>query len=244
MGLGAGARLSVESTVNDSNRAHVERGLWDHAATLGIDTEEQIRLAIWLHDANGNLVGGSNGDDLIVAGSIDRDGDGTPDYKGILLRGEVEAFGFRDTGSNVDEFDFLFRFTGGALAPFFDGQVIGITLTSEQSTFSGRFDRNFAGRTKGNIGLIPAVCDCQQDDDPPALECPPDIEVGAGDSIHPDATGYPQADDLCGVELTYEDRCDPESDCEQIRIERTWTARDSCGNSTSCVQLITIVCVP
>ena len=64
MGLGAGARLSVESTVNDSNRAHVERGLWDHAATLGIDTEEQIRLAIWLHDANGNLVGG------LVGGSL------------------------------------------------------------------------------------------------------------------------------------------------------------------------------
>lgn len=47
-------------------------------------------------DATGQLVSGVPGDDLIVFGQVDEDGDGTPDYSQVLLAGEVADFGFND----------------------------------------------------------------------------------------------------------------------------------------------------
>lgn len=45
-------------------------------------------------DASGNLIGGVPGDDFVVVGSIDEDNNGTPDYTGVLLAGEIAQFGF------------------------------------------------------------------------------------------------------------------------------------------------------
>jgi YbbR domain-containing protein len=114
----------------------------------------QIRLLV-----NGSGVASSNGstDDLTVEGTVDVDGDGTPEYSGILLTGKIKAFGFLDTGSNVDLFDFVFVGTGGGMAGLFGGGNIGITMTSENCTFTGSFLVNFEGKSKGDIGVTP--CD-------------------------------------------------------------------------------------
>jgi hypothetical protein len=45
-------------------------------------------------DTNGDLLGGVPGDDFIVVGAVDQNGDGTPDFTGVLLAGEVAQFGF------------------------------------------------------------------------------------------------------------------------------------------------------
>ena len=50
-------------------------------------------------DDTGTLVGGVPGDDLVILGEVDADGNGTIDYDGVLLTGEVTDFGFLDVVS-------------------------------------------------------------------------------------------------------------------------------------------------
>jgi len=114
----------------------------------------QIRVG-----ANGALIGGQPGDDLRVTGAVDADGNGSIDYTGILLTGEILAFGFEDSGISTDFFDFIFSPTGGALAPLLGNDNIGATLIAENSTFTGTFAVSFAStKTKGDIGPVEPIC--------------------------------------------------------------------------------------
>lgn len=106
-------------------------------------------------DSAGNLVGGVSGDDLVIIGEIDTDNDGTADYSGTLLTGEVLDFGFEDSGPN-DLFNYSFAITGGALAGDYPTGNIGISIISELSNFSN-FLEAFDGRSKGTIGQIPTI---------------------------------------------------------------------------------------
>lgn len=125
-------------------------------------------------DAAGNLLRGvvpgdianrgavnANGDDFIMRGGIDIDGDGSIDpltETGDLLRGEIYAFGFQDGGepneASTDFYDFRFAVTGGLLAPFFAGRDLGVIMESENSSFSNSFGVDFTGQAKGSIGPI------------------------------------------------------------------------------------------
>ncbi len=123
----------------------------------GFPPAEVVSLAIQV-DNSGNLIGGVPGDDLVIQGEVDVDGNGSIDFAGILLTGEVLGFGHQDTGTASDEFDFRFQVTGGLLAaPYFAGKDIGMTLTSEESNFVGNFNVNFNGKAKGNIAPIPPI---------------------------------------------------------------------------------------
>jgi hypothetical protein len=103
----------------------------------------QIRINV---DNAGNLLGGVEGPDLLITGSIPTIGAGT------LLTGEISRFGFLDDGP--DQFDFRFTPTGGLLKSYFSGQDIGITTNSETSTFANNFNTGFTGTAKGNVGSI------------------------------------------------------------------------------------------
>ena len=106
-------------------------------------------------DNTGALVGGVPGNDLVITGNLDIDGNGTIDASGILLTGEVLAMGFLDSPGGVDQYDFRFQPTGGALhSPYFDDKDIGITLVSEQSSFANSFAVDFTGGAKGNLFAI------------------------------------------------------------------------------------------
>ena len=121
-------------------------------------------------DENGDLIGGVAGDDFVVTGSVDLDGDFIADVTGTLLTGEILEFGWFDSGAVLtDTFDFRFQVTGGALsapgtiplsgAPFpayFDPAVsdIGMRIDSEGSTFGGDFNVNFGGGNKATFGPI------------------------------------------------------------------------------------------
>jgi hypothetical protein len=107
-------------------------------------------------DNSGNLTGGISGDDLVVTGQIDTNGDGTFDYTGNLLTGEVLQLGYLD-GVTTDSFDFILRPTGGALLSYFAGSNMGVTLSSENSSFAGSFTSSFGGGAKGTIGTVPPV---------------------------------------------------------------------------------------
>ncbi|MCG8648475.1 MAG: hypothetical protein MI861_01500, partial [Pirellulales bacterium] len=116
-------------------------------------------------DESGTLIGGVAGDDFVVTGSLDIDGDFVPDVTGTLLTGEVKAFGFADAAS-TDVFDVGLAVTGGALAvagtfsgggvrpAYFAGFDIGIRIDSENSTFTGDFNQSFSGGNKSSFGPI------------------------------------------------------------------------------------------
>jgi hypothetical protein len=118
-------------------------------APTAVEAPASMALHIRVNSA-GEVVGGVVGDDLVVTGSIN---DGTINVSGVLLTGEIVDFGFADSGA-TDSYDFRFVVTGGALASLFAGKDIGITTTSEQSTFTGSFQTAFEGGAKGNIGTV------------------------------------------------------------------------------------------
>jgi len=104
-------------------------------------------------DGSGNLIGGPPGPDLTVIGSIDVNGDGTPEATGLLLTGEASGFGFQDNGA-TDLYDFTFNVSGGALAGLL-GPSVAVSMQSERSTFAGNFGTNFQGGAKGTLGNVP-----------------------------------------------------------------------------------------
>jgi len=112
-------------------------------------------------DNTGALIGGVPGDDFKVVGKVDltvgSDPPETTVFNGILLTGEVMAFGFHDSGGTTDLFDFQITLTGGLLAAYYGGigQGIGVEVTSEGSNFTGDFTVSFAGKAKANIGSLP-----------------------------------------------------------------------------------------
>jgi len=79
------------------------------------------------------------------------------------------------------------------------------------------------------------------DTTPPIIECPPNVTVECDQPTDPSATGEATAIDNCGTAtVSFEDTIDPSCAGSGV-IVRTWTAKDECGNVSSCVQIITVV---
>jgi hypothetical protein len=116
----------------------------------------------------------SNGAGITITGSLDLDGDGTPDVSGILLQGTFTDFGAQPAGAPTWVSNALFTIDGGLLttdiafsgggAPFFGGftigQQAGIFLFAENVTSGtlGDFTQDFSSdSTKANVGLAAVV---------------------------------------------------------------------------------------
>lgn len=132
--------------------------------TFSILTTRSMKIAVQVNNF-GTLVGGVTGPDLVISGRVQRIvGTVTNTYIGLLLTGEVTAFGYQDSGTVVDNYDFRFTPTGGLLQSLFQCDHIGVTLVSEGSTFIGSFAVPFNGQSKGTVGL--------EDQTPPTITCP------------------------------------------------------------------------
>jgi hypothetical protein len=120
------------------------------------DPTDGVTINVLVNSSNGNLSNGGVGSTLTIKGGIDLDRNGIidgDDPSGTLLTAQVSTFGFRDTGTTTDSFDLRATPTSGILAGQF-GQLVGVTLTSEHSTFVNTFASNFTGDAKGNVGAI------------------------------------------------------------------------------------------
>lgn len=79
------------------------------------------------------------------------------------------------------------------------------------------------------------------DTTPPAITCPPNVSVLAGDPFDPSVTGFATALDTCQTDpaITWSDEMLPGLVPDQTLVVRTWVADDGC-QSSSCDQEITI----
>ncbi len=82
-----------------------------------------------------------------------------------------------------------------------------------------------------------------EDTTAPVLTCAADVTIECTEDTSPANTGTSTATDNCEevVIITYSDVTIPSTVCPQeLIIQRTWTASDSCGNSSTCLQTITV----
>lgn len=79
------------------------------------------------------------------------------------------------------------------------------------------------------------------DNSPPVIVCPPTYTATCSSNTAPAMAGTATATDNCtpsaDISITYTDQFSGLVDCDQT-IRRTWTAKDKCGNTSTCVQLI------
>jgi len=78
------------------------------------------------------------------------------------------------------------------------------------------------------------------DNTAPEITCPMNIEISCEESTSPDVTGMATATDDCGGEVSIDFMDEIISDGCPTIIQRMFTATDACGNSSSCMQEITI----
>ena len=118
------------------------------------------------------------------------------------------------------------------------------TVTHSDGPITGSCPQTFV-RTFTAIDACGNMATCTQlitiiDDAPPVITCPVDITVSCeNNNTDPAITGTATATDACSaVDVNFTDG--PITGiCPQTFV-RTWTATDACGNTTSCLQTITI----
>jgi hypothetical protein len=81
------------------------------------------------------------------------------------------------------------------------------------------------------------------DTTPPVISRAPDLTIECNELTDPSNTGFSTATDNCdsAPTVTYADVETPGSCPEEKTITRTWTATDSCGNTSSYDQIIEVV---
>ena len=174
------------------------------------DSTIQIQL-----NTDGTMASGAGG--FTVTGQFTHvDGGVTNTYSGVLLQGDVIAFGYAD-GSFVDSYDFRIHLTGGALMSAFScGDNVAVTVVSETSSFTGDFTQEFHGSAKGLCG--------PEDTTPPQVTCPPLSQVVT--------TLATNGDGVSGFIVTYPDpvvtdNCDPVPDHLLRHPVRNFSASES-----------------
>ncbi len=78
------------------------------------------------------------------------------------------------------------------------------------------------------------------DNEAPVIECPVNTTVQCGEATDISVTGVAAATDNCGSVQVSHDDSGSTNLCDDGGLERIWTAIDDCGNTSSCIQLISM----
>ncbi len=123
---------------------------------------------------------------------------------------------------------------GTPAVDFADTSISGLCPTSVSRTWTAIDE---CGNSAQCVQLITI-----DDTTPPALTCPADTIIDCTESTLPANTGTATATDNCTViplvvpvDMTVAGSCP-----QEYTINRTWTATDSCQNTSSCLQTITV----
>ena len=130
-------------------------------------------------DSSGKLLGGVEGEDLVLTGEVFFLMSGDM-IDGVLLQGEIAPYAF-GADDNAPRFDALFNVTGGQLAGLFSGKQIGLTLDlslGSSGSLSGAFDASFLSTLPvAKLGPVdPMVIPPPEDLPPQDPEAPPPQE--------------------------------------------------------------------
>ncbi|MEO5906647.1 MAG: ice-binding family protein, partial [Saprospiraceae bacterium] len=141
--------------------------------------------------------------------------------------GDVFAFEQRST-------DCIFGSGATSVVEFF-ACVPGDAETCSQLIIRTHTATDDCGNTSSCIQTI-----LIEDTTPPDITCPPDTTFFVLDSTLLDSAGMATATDSCSsVDSIYFEDEIIESECDSsFVVNRTWTAVDACGNSSTCLQII------
>ncbi|MEP7196530.1 MAG: T9SS type A sorting domain-containing protein [Saprospiraceae bacterium] len=76
----------------------------------------------------------------------------------------------------------------------------------------------------------------------PSIICPPAKTINCNASISPNSNGFATGLDACNspATITFTDLTLPGACINNFKINRTWLATDKCGNTNTCLQVITV----
>jgi hypothetical protein len=136
------------------------------------------------------------------------------------------------------------------------GGLVTVTHVGDSAT-NGTANCNVITRTYQATDPCGNTNTCTQtitvnDTVPPTITCPPDVNLPCGSPTTPASTGSATAVDNCDPNpaITWSDvsvgTCSPlpAPNPTNTVITRTWTATDSCNNTATCIQIITLVGQP
>ncbi|HUU46548.1 MAG TPA: hypothetical protein VM118_12525 [Acidobacteriota bacterium] len=121
--------------------------------------------------------------------------------------------------------------------------VSGATTPNPLVDASGTYILTVTNPTNGCTASDTALVVITPDNEPPKIVCPPNVTLECHDSTDPENTGYATATDNCDEDpdIDHSDYVIDGSCPNEFTIERTWTATDDAGNSTFCMQLISVM---
>ncbi len=128
---------------------------------------------------------------------------------------------------------------GGQTVITFVGEVISDQTCANQFTLIRTFK---ATDLCGNMSTCNQTIVVFDSTPPSILFCPVDVAVSCDESTDPSNTGFATASDNClGAPIvSYSDVTIGEANQQEYAITRTWTATDVCGNTSNCIQVITV----
>lgn len=137
-------------------------------------------------------------------------------------------------------------FTGDATA--FDACDALVIITHSDVIIPGQCVYSVINRTFtatddcGNIGTCILVISIE-DIDPPIIICPPSVTISCSSNTSPSNTGIASSFDNCDQNpvMNVLDNYIPGSCTNSGTLQRTFIAIDDCGNSSSCIQIISVV---
>jgi hypothetical protein len=144
-------------------------------------------------------------------------------------------------------------FTGRATATDYctASLFIDIAYTDDLSEAGQCNGSGFIYRTWSATDDCGNVATCVQtieiiDNVAPEIQCPASWQIQCDADRSPAAQGRARATDNCtpqdNIIITYQDDISNLTGCNQTgNLYRTWTATDACGNTTTCVQVLTVI---
>ena len=119
------------------------------------------------------------------------------------------------------------------------GTLVITGLGPQSFTFSYTVEDQSGNRASAQVSISIS------DNEAPALFCPADINITCEQNTDPATTGMATAEDACAgaqLSLNYTDDGSGLTGCGNTgNLIRTWTSTDPAGNSSQCVQVITIL---